>query len=59
MNDKHQLPEVTKDGQLITYKEWDVNPNIKGVNRGQERIVTGSDGSRYYTNNHYKTFHKF
>jgi len=39
-----------------TYKEWDVNTYRRGVNRGQERLVTGSDGSAYYTDNHYKTF---
>ena len=43
-------------GRLITYREWDVDPYQKGVNRGAERIVIGSDGRAYYTNNHYGTF---
>ncbi len=52
------LPVVGSDGSQITYKEWDVNPHIKGVNRNQERIVTGSDGSTYITTDHYETFLK-
>ena len=42
----------------IKYKEYDVNPYIKGKDRGTERIVIGNDGSVWYTNNHYKTFTK-
>lgn len=42
--------------KAITYREWDVNPKIKGVDRGEERLVTGSDGSAYYTADHYQTF---
>ena len=52
------LPKNGPGGGSITYKEWDVNPYTKGVNRGAERLVTGSDGSVYYTNNHYTTFTK-
>ncbi len=40
----------------VTYREWDVNPYQRGVNRGQERIVTGKRGSAWYTSDHYKTF---
>jgi hypothetical protein len=43
----------------ILRAEWDVNQYVKGVNRGAERIVLGSDGGRYYTSNHYQTFTKF
>ncbi|PCI97018.1 MAG: hypothetical protein COB15_08615 [Flavobacteriales bacterium] len=50
------LPTSTPHGKPIVYKEWDVNPFTKGVNRGSERIVTGSNGKSYYTNNHYKSF---
>jgi len=47
----HQkLPECNN------YKEYDVNPHIKGVDRGSERIIIGDDGSVWYTNNHYSTF---
>jgi hypothetical protein len=38
-----------------TYQEWDVGlPGPAG--RGAERIVTGADGTAYYTPNHYTTF---
>jgi guanyl-specific ribonuclease Sa len=43
---------------LIVYQEWDVNPYTKGVNRGAERLVTGTGGSVYYPNDHYLTFTK-
>ena len=45
--------------QNTTYKEYDINPFVKGQNRGSERIVLGSDKSRWYTWNHYKNFIKF
>ncbi|MBB5636991.1 ribonuclease T1 [Pedobacter cryoconitis] len=45
--------------QGTAYKEYDVNPKVNGQNRGAERIVLGSDGSRYYTGDHYATFTKF
>ncbi|MGP4101049.1 ribonuclease domain-containing protein [Nonomuraea sp. KM90] len=53
------LPRTDADGNAITYEEWDVNPYTRGVNRGEERLVTGSDGSAYYTSNHYETFTRF
>jgi len=53
------LPDQAANGSAITYREWDVNPYVKGTNRGGERLVTGSDGSAYYTNDHYKTFTRF
>jgi RHS repeat-associated protein len=53
------LPEQTAQGGSITYQEWDVNPYTQGVNRGPERLVTGSDGSRWFTGDHYKTFIPF
>ncbi|MFC7597559.1 RHS repeat-associated core domain-containing protein [Terrabacter sp. GCM10028922] len=51
-NSEGRLPETPG----VTYREWDVNPYVKGVNRGPERIVTGSDGSAYWTGDHYETF---
>ena len=45
-----KLPEGVK------YKEYDINPYVKGQNRGTERIVIGDDGSVWYTNDHYYTF---
>jgi guanyl-specific ribonuclease Sa len=43
----------------ITYREWDVNPTIKGAARDEERVVTGIDGSAYWTTDHYKSFVMF
>ncbi|KJL45257.1 RHS repeat-associated core domain-containing protein [Microbacterium trichothecenolyticum] len=51
-NSQQKLPE----GPGLTYKEWDVNPQVQGVNRGGERLVTGSDGSAYFTADHYDSF---
>jgi guanyl-specific ribonuclease Sa len=55
--EKH-LPTKDRRGKPIKYQEWDVNPKVQGKNRGPERLVTGSDGSAYYTKDHYKTFIK-
>jgi guanyl-specific ribonuclease Sa len=54
-----RLPSVDGAGNPITYREWDVNPYVKGVNRGPERLVTGSDGSAFYTGDHYNSFLQF
>lgn len=50
-----------KEGLLPTqqrgyYQEWDINPNVRGLNRPAERIVTGQGGEAWYTPDHYKTF---
>ena len=50
------LPRVDLKGNYITYREWDVNSFQKGISRGAERLVTGSDGSAFYTKDHYNTF---
>lgn len=50
------LPRIDASGKPIEYQAWDVRPYSKGVNRGAERVVTGSDGSVYYTSDHYQTF---
>ena len=39
-----------------TYREYDINPYVKGQNRGKERIVVGNNGSVWYTNYHYVSF---
>ncbi|WP_325550110.1 RHS repeat-associated core domain-containing protein [Flexivirga sp.] len=54
-NTQGRLPESPG----VAYREWDVNPYVKGVNRGAERIVTGDDGSAYWTGDHYDTFLMF
>ncbi|MDH4084801.1 MAG: hypothetical protein OEV99_11560 [Nitrospira sp.] len=39
------------------YREYDVNPRIRGRNRGAERIVIEQrTGKAYYTGDHYRTF---
>jgi len=52
------LPKRDARGRPIRYQEWDVNPKVPGKNRGPERLVTGSDGSAYYTPDHYRAFIK-
>jgi ribonuclease T1 len=56
LNIEKLLPEKDANGKRIRYREWDVNPLRPGVNRGAERLVTGSDDSAYYTDDHYRSF---
>jgi guanyl-specific ribonuclease Sa len=49
------LPRRDAYGDVIAYREWDVNP-YTGANRGAERLVTGSDKSAWYTSDHYNSF---
>ena len=58
LNIEKLLPQKDAQGNRIKYREWDVNPLKPGVNRGAERLVTGSDGSAYYTDDHYRSFKK-
>lgn len=55
-NREKRLPLKTPRGQSIHYREWDVHPRRDGIDRGAERLVTGSDGSAWFTSNHYQTF---
>jgi ribonuclease T1 len=55
-NREGRLDKRNAEGKKITYQEWDVNPKKRGKNRGAERLVTGSDGRSWYTNDHYDTF---
>ena len=50
------MPRKDANGKKIKYKEWDVHKKVKGKNRGAERLVTGSDGRAYYTDDHYGSF---
>jgi ribonuclease T1 len=59
MNREKRLIVTDASGQRIKYQEWDVNPKQRGKNRGTERVITGSDNTAYYTNDHYRTFTKF
>jgi guanyl-specific ribonuclease Sa len=38
------------------YREFDVNPKIRGRSRDAERIVEQDTEKAYYTGNHYRTF---
>ncbi len=58
-NREKKLPQLDPNRKPITYKEYDVHPHVRGVDRGAERVVIGSDGRRYYTSDHYKTFTEF
>ncbi len=55
-NREKNLPQKSKDGRKIRYREWDVFPKKQGRNRGAERLVTGSDNSAWYTKDHYAHF---
>ncbi|WP_306357620.1 MULTISPECIES: putative T7SS-secreted protein [unclassified Nocardia] len=50
------LPTHDSHGQPIVYREWGTVPAPNNPTPGSERIVTGSDGSVYYTPDHYRTF---
>ena len=60
----HILPEKDVNGNPITYTEYDVKPpeltnkeNGKlGLDRGKHRLLVGSNGSIYYSPDHYLTF---
>ncbi len=54
-NREKLLPQKSKEGKPIKYREWDVHPLVKGKNRGAERLVT-SQKSAYYTDDHYRSF---
>jgi guanyl-specific ribonuclease Sa len=58
LNIERRLPQTDAQGRRLKYREWDVNPLRPGVNRGAERLITGSDGSAYYTADHYRSFTK-
>ncbi|MEP7278820.1 MAG: ribonuclease domain-containing protein [Bacteroidota bacterium] len=55
-NREERLPREDDKGKPVMYHEWDVNAKIGGQNRGTERIITGSDGRAWYTNDHYQSF---
>jgi guanyl-specific ribonuclease Sa len=58
LNFERILAQYDSSGRRIRYREWDVYPLRAGVNRGPERLITGSDGSAYYTDDHYRSFRR-
>ncbi len=55
-NSEGRLPAVGAGGGRVVYQDWDVNAKKNGQGRDAERIVTGNDGSAWYTLDHYDTF---
>lgn len=55
-NRERRLPVKDARGRRIRYREWDVHPQLRGRNRGPERVVTGSNQKAYYTSDHYRSF---
>lgn len=55
-NNERRLPRTDDSGARIRYREWDVNAKNPHSGRDAERIVTGNDGSAWYTGDHYSTF---
>ncbi|PWJ56587.1 ribonuclease T1 [Dyadobacter jejuensis] len=50
------LPLKDAQGRPMQYREWDVNPQIKGKNRGTQRLVTSKNNRAWYTSDHYASF---
>jgi guanyl-specific ribonuclease Sa len=50
------LPRLDDSGTPITYRKWGTVPGAGNLKPGGERIVTGSDGSFWYSPDHYRTF---
>ncbi|MFD0427095.1 ribonuclease domain-containing protein [Streptomyces zhihengii] len=57
-DDTKTLPSKDSTGRDIRYHEFDVHPFRGESSRGTERLVTGTDGSAWYTHTHYKTFQR-
>lgn len=55
-NREKRLPQRDSNGKKIVYREWDIYPKIPGKSRGPERLITGADGSAWYTADHYLSF---
>lgn len=54
-NDGRDNSEILPD-YGTKYYEFDINPKIKHVDRGDERIVTTKNGITWYTPAHYRSF---
>ncbi|WP_328673670.1 DUF6531 domain-containing protein [Streptomyces sp. NBC_00322] len=51
-----KLPEFDSTGKAIRYTEWGTVQSPLNPKWGGERVITGSDGSAYYTPTHYQTY---
>nr|WP_315048500.1 hemagglutinin repeat-containing protein [uncultured Leptotrichia sp.] len=56
-NDGRDGGEILPKKLGLEYREYDINIKV-GPTRDDYRFVRGSDGSVYYTNNHYRTFRR-
>lgn len=50
------LPRTDVAGNPVQYLEWDVNRKQPGQARDSERIVTGSNGTAWYSPDLFRTF---
>ncbi|MFD0375803.1 ribonuclease domain-containing protein [Streptomyces sp. NPDC127112] len=50
------LPRTDAEGNPVQYQEWDVNRKQPGQARDPERIVTGSNGTAWYSADLFRTF---
>lgn len=57
-NKNGALPTTDSAGNPIHYRKWDVNRKQPSQPRDPERIVTGDDGSAWYTPDRFQTFEK-
>ncbi|WIM95225.1 putative Ig domain-containing protein [Actinoplanes oblitus] len=57
-NDGSRGSSILPGQNSVKYTEWDVNPKVRGQDRGGERLVTGNDGSAWYTDDHYASFYR-
>jgi uncharacterized protein RhaS with RHS repeats len=53
--DTQVLPTHDEEGNPITYTEHTVNPRDPTTGHDGQRIIQGSDGNIYYTDDHFKT----
>ena len=53
---KAAYPLSVPVADVSSIRNGDVNPKKNGQGRDAERIVTGNDGSAWYTLDHYDTF---
>ncbi|QJS45989.1 hypothetical protein EEJ46_10675 [Lactiplantibacillus plantarum] len=56
LNDRNELPSVDAKGELLKYREFDINNKIPNKPRDAERFLMDNKGHIYYTNNHYASF---